>query len=237
MLFNSVSKAQNTEVIYLEIVNDPSKDGGSYHAFKTKLITNGSQSAYYLKSIDTTLLDTYDGNGKTVAGTENNLRYLKNLKTNEIKYRRAIWSNNIPSIIDTVNFDYKLGSKTKQILGYNCRQAFVKWRGRYFELYYAPDIPISDGPFKFMGLPGLILSVQDTEGIVNIQAKYINRNKDFQVAKSLPVFEKPLSYGAYVKKLTTFIANVKAKFEAEDPGSSLSMPYKEIEIMHSDYID
>lgn len=235
--FTTFSNAQNTEVLYLETVNDPAKDGGSYHAFKTTLITNGKQSAYYLRSIDTVLANSFNGDGRTKAGSENILRYLKDLKTGAVKYRRAIWSNNIPSIIDTVKFDYKLGSKTKQILGYDCKQAFVKWRGRYFELYYTTEIPIRDGPFKFMGLPGLILNVQDTEGIVSIQATYINRDKNFEVATSLPVFEKPLSYGAYVKKLSTFIANVKARFESEDPGSSLSMPFREIEIMHPDYID
>jgi GLPGLI family protein len=233
----SFTKAQNTEVLYLEIVNDPAKDGGSYHAFKTKLITNGKQSAYYLRSIDTVLANSYNGDGHTKAGSVDILRYLKDLKTGAVKYRRAIWSNNIPSIIDTVKFDYKLGSKVKQILGYDCKQAFVRWRGRYFELYYTTEIPIRDGPFKFMGLPGLILSVEDTEGVVSIQATYVNRNIDYEVATTLPVFEKPLSYKEYVKKLSTFITNVKARFESEDPGSSLSMPFREIEIMHPDYID
>jgi GLPGLI family protein len=50
---------------------------------------------------------------------------------------------------------------TRELLGYNCKKATCKFRGREYEAWYAPDIPINKGPYKFSGLPGLILRITD----------------------------------------------------------------------------
>ena len=52
----------------------------------------------------------------------------------------------------------------KTILDYSCRKAVCTYRGRAYEAWYCPDIPVSLGPWKFSGLPGLIMSVHDTKG-------------------------------------------------------------------------
>jgi GLPGLI family protein len=44
-----------------------------------------------------------------------------------------------------------------------CQRATVAFRGRDYEAWFAPDIPIPDGPWKFGGLPGLILKVEDSQ--------------------------------------------------------------------------
>ena len=50
---------------------------------------------------------------------------------------------------------------TKTILGYECQKATCKFRGREWTAWFALDVPISDGPWKFSGLPGLIMEVYD----------------------------------------------------------------------------
>lgn len=50
---------------------------------------------------------------------------------------------------------------TKTILGHECQKATCKFRGRVWTAWFALDIPISDGPWKFSGLPGLIMEVYD----------------------------------------------------------------------------
>lgn len=49
------------------------------------------------------------------------------------------------------------------ILGYVCNKAETTFRGRKWIAYYTFDIPYSYGPWKFTGLPGLILKVIDEE--------------------------------------------------------------------------
>ena len=51
---------------------------------------------------------------------------------------------------------------TDTILSYLCQKAMTTFRGRNYEAWFASDIPIGEGPWKFSGLPGLILKVYDT---------------------------------------------------------------------------
>jgi len=62
------------------------------------------------------------------------------------------------------NFGWEILPETKDILGYKCQKAKGKFRGREYIAWFSSEIPRSDGPWKFSGLPGLILAVQDTKG-------------------------------------------------------------------------
>ncbi len=52
---------------------------------------------------------------------------------------------------------------TMNILGYACQKATCTFRGRDYVAWFTMQIPVSNGPWKFSGLPGLILNVADTE--------------------------------------------------------------------------
>lgn len=73
---------------------------------------------------------------------------------------------------------------TKTILGYECQKATCKFRGREWTAWFALDVPISDGPWKFSGLPGLIMEVYDRG---NQQYFCINGMQKVNV--------EPISYG------------------------------------------
>mgnify|MGYP003452363209 CR=1 FL=1 len=47
------------------------------------------------------------------------------------------------------------------------------FRGRNYIGYFTPEIPISSGPFKFSGLPGLILELYDTKREVSFEATLV----------------------------------------------------------------
>lgn len=50
------------------------------------------------------------------------------------------------------------------VIGHPCKKAITHWRGRTWTAWYALDIPVSDGPWKLHGLPGLILAAKDLSG-------------------------------------------------------------------------
>jgi GLPGLI family protein len=56
------------------------------------------------------------------------------------------------------------------ILGYLCQKATTTFRGRNYIAWFAAELPIDDGPWKFYGLPGLILKVEDEQGIFRFTA-------------------------------------------------------------------
>lgn len=59
---------------------------------------------------------------------------------------------------------WKISKETMLINGYKTQKATVNFGGRSWTAWFAPDIKISDGPYKFYGLPGLILKLEDEKG-------------------------------------------------------------------------
>lgn len=58
---------------------------------------------------------------------------------------------------------WTLADEKQTILGHSCQKATCRFRGRDFEAWFATDVPIKGGPWKFGGLPGCILKVYDKD--------------------------------------------------------------------------
>jgi GLPGLI family protein len=60
------------------------------------------------------------------------------------------------------NFDWRLEETfTKKIGDFNCKKATLTFRGRNFIAWYSEEYPIKMGPWKFSGLPGLIMEIYE----------------------------------------------------------------------------
>lgn len=68
---------------------------------------------------------------------------------------------------------WKLISEEKEIAGIKCYKAETEFRGRHYTAWYAPSIPVHNGPWKFGGLPGLIIEVYEV-GTKSIYWKLIS---------------------------------------------------------------
>ena len=62
---------------------------------------------------------------------------------------------------------WQIMNEHKSILGYKCQKAISKYRGRTWIVWFTPEIPISEGPWKLYGLPGLILQADDQKNEFN----------------------------------------------------------------------
>ena len=99
---------------------------------------------------------------------------------------------------------WEIEKDTSTILTYKCQKAVTRFRGRSWEAWFTSEIPINNGPWKFGGLPGLIMKISDSQhyfvfeciGIENLKKKepikffdlkYIKiARKDFQ--KTIKLF-------------------------------------------------
>ncbi|MDE5808249.1 MAG: GLPGLI family protein [Muribaculaceae bacterium] len=62
------------------------------------------------------------------------------------------------------DWTWTITDSTKEILGYECFLATTDYHGRKWSAWFAPDIPVSNGPWKLDGLPGLILEASASDG-------------------------------------------------------------------------
>lgn len=60
--------------------------------------------------------------------------------------------------------------KTDTVFNYPCKLATTVYAGRNYTVWFTLDIPVSDGPWKFHGLPGLILRVEDDKKLFQYKA-------------------------------------------------------------------
>lgn len=78
-------------------------------------------------------------------------------------------------IVSTCKLKWKMEKGTKTILGFTCKKASLDFGGRKWIAWYSESIPISDGPYKFRGLPGLILSINDEKKEYSFEIKGITK--------------------------------------------------------------
>ena len=87
----------------------------------------------------------------------------KDYANNSIVYREEVLRDYFEYKEKLHIFNWVIEEERQTINGYDCQKATTKYAGRAYEAWYTQEIPISDGPYKFNGLPGLIIRIYDTK--------------------------------------------------------------------------
>lgn len=121
---------------------------------------------------------------------------------------------------ETLDLDWTLYEQTKIIKGYNCKKATVSYGGRFWTAWYTTEIPLNAGPYKFKGLPGLIMKVTDYTNSYDFEFY------DMAVREAAPINDryyhlKPKDQRIILDR-NTFNAT-KHRFEAMSLSEQLSM--------------
>ncbi len=84
--------------------------------------------------------------------------------------------------------NWELTDSVTGIMGYNCQMAKCDYHGRHWTVWFTTDIPVSEGPWKLQGLPGLILKAVENDEMYEFTATGIEvYEKDIE-----PVYEKDI---------------------------------------------
>lgn len=88
---------------------------------------------------------------------------------NTLTYSGLIGSDALCYQDSMPKLEWSLSNQDSTILSYRCQAATAEWKGRKWKVWFTPDIPIADGPWKLCGLPGLILKATDSEQLFDFE--------------------------------------------------------------------
>ena len=133
-------------------------------------------STYVIQSVDEngTLTRTRTGDyPRTIGPTE--YTYLERIRREEIFIARIPFKG-FYYYSQKFNFpNWSIIQQEKTILGYLCQMAVTNFLGRNWIVWFTMELPINLGPWKLVGLPGLILEAKDEEGHFEFIAISLNK--------------------------------------------------------------
>lgn len=153
----------------------------------TKTITEGNTTILSLKGVSV---------------PQTRFPYMIIQANEKIQYFRLVFMSYL-TYKEPVISNWKLINESKVINTINCKKAEVNFKGRNWIAWYSIEIPFPYGPYKFSGLPGLIVKITDDKG-----------DYDFELIKSIPNSKlKGKLVNVNIDKYKGAIATTQPKFE------------------------
>ncbi|MDY6994280.1 MAG: GLPGLI family protein, partial [Pseudomonadota bacterium] len=117
----------------------------------------------------------------------------------------------------TGSIEWVIKNEYKKIGAFNVQKALTQFRGRKYTAWFSVEIPISAGPWKFHGLPGLILEIQDEE--LGVQFLFSSIKIPYNIASELkkPSLGSTISLQEYIRIDNEFEEEFIRFFQAKLP--------------------
>lgn len=107
---------------------------------------------------------------------------------------------------------WKIEKEFVKINNIQCQKAVTDYKGRTWEAYFSKDYPVNDGPYKFSGLPGLVVSIKDSEGQHMFNLIQIKKMKT--LFDRVPENSRKMSENEYKKLMKNYTFIPSEDFEA-----------------------
>jgi len=129
---------------------------------------------------------------------------------------------------------WELLPDNKIIQGYSCSAAKTFFRGRMYMAYYAKDIMHSGGPWKFGGLPGLILEVLSMDEVYHFRAMHIQKGNDIYLSDYDLHENEQISWPEYCRQVIHKISQYVHYMQSvsNNPGSQVNLRIERPEIIY-----
>jgi len=151
-------------------------------------------------------------NREQMDGLRTNINYSieKNKKDQKTFYKERLGRDQY-SYEEDRPLNWKILSETTKIGDYKVQKAETDFGGRKWTAWFTTDLPYQDGPYKFNGLPGLVVKAEDSTG-----------DYSFDLMKNYKISDFPemTTFGNVIKVKRTDYVKQQEKFKA-DPMSFL----------------
>lgn len=206
---------QNTRFVYQATLSPDSTNVEK----KTELAyldTDGKKSVFYAEnsmkrdSLMERMRATKNFDREQMQNLRSNLQFTieKDLTNQSLVYKSRIGRDNY-SYPETPVFEWKILPETVKIGDYQTQKAETKFGGRTWYAWFTQEIPFQDGPYKFSGLPGLIVKVQDAKGDYSF---------DLMQTKKIADIYQPLNRGQIITLSKSKYTDMEKKMQ-KDPAS------------------
>ena len=179
---------------------------------------------------------------KPIGGIEREFIF-RNINDGETMVYRKIAGDAYSYTEQTEHPDWELKLETKEIMGFNCQLATCNYRGRNWSVWFSPDIPVNEGPWKLFGLPGLVLEASDeknhytykatglyTQNLQPVGILLYVRNKPYKLKSRQEYLQK--MYKEYIKGNFVFSMNALHGNSKQNVSSNAQYDYQERDYPH-----
>ncbi|MFC0428156.1 MULTISPECIES: GLPGLI family protein [Chryseobacterium] len=152
-------------------------------------------------------------NREQMDGLRTNINYSieKNKKDQKIIYKDRLGRDQY-SYEEDRPLNWKILSETTKIGDYKVQKAETDFGGRKWTAWFTTDLPYQDGPYKFSGLPGLVVKAEDSTG-----------DYSFDLMKNYKISDFPemVTFGNVMKVKRTDYVKQQEKYKT-DPASFMN---------------
>ncbi|MCD9853238.1 GLPGLI family protein [Epilithonimonas sp. JDS] len=211
------SQTKKSELMVLDIDKKGSKYYSEY-VFQNDSLMN----AHFAKNTATHSDDPFPMSGKEGVITYKILKSYPDFRINHIMTLDMTLYN----ASQQVKMNWKILPEKDKIGDWSIQKAETDFAGRHWIAWFSSEIPVQDGPYKFHGLPGLIVKLEDKSGYYKFELKGIKNNileRNILVSE----WEKPILID--YKKYQTIYKNYR-----KDPTANFRRKSQEGEVYMTD---
>jgi hypothetical protein len=152
--------------------------------------------------------------------------YQKGTLVYEDESREKIW------VRENLNlFVWKPTEEKQKILEYQCYKATCSFRGRDYEAWFTTDLPFKSAPWKFHGLPGVVLKISSKDEYLDVEARGLKISENKEELSNPFIDETCISWEEFrkiyivnTKKAHDFFRTVFAKHGKHSEGMTSYRP-------------
>ena len=222
-LFIQQVSAQTNRFVYQVTMKPDAENKTDIKTENTYLDISQEKSIFYSENRikrDSIMQKAFQGGGgrgninrDQMESLRTNINYsVEKDKTNQKTYFKDRIGRDIYSYEEDRPLAWKISSETTKIGEYKVQKAETDFAGRKWTAWFTTDLPYQDGPYKFGGLPGLIVKVEDDKG-----------DYSFDLMKNYKIAELPTlnQFGNTLKVKRTDFIKQQQKFKT-DPMSFMN---------------